>query len=49
MFVKAAIGTHRTLRNEDFDKALAPWGELLKPTSLQNHRGPPHPMVIGFA
>ena len=24
-FVEAAIGTHRTLRNEDFDKALAPW------------------------
>ena len=42
-FVEAAIGTHRTLRNEDFDKALAPWGELLKPTSLQNHQGTTSP------
>ena len=42
-FVEAAIGTHRKLRNQDFDKALAPWGELVKPTSLQNQRGTTSP------
>ena len=37
-FVEAGVGSHTTLRNEDFDEAMAQCGEVIQPTMLQFHR-----------
>ena len=38
-FLKANAGAMASAANEEFDKAISAYGEILKPTSCQNHRG----------
>ena len=37
-FVEAGIGTNKVIRNEDFDEAMAQYGEVVKPTMMQYHK-----------
>ena len=37
-FVEAGIGANKVIRNEDFDEAMAQYGEVVKPTIMQYHK-----------
>ena len=37
-FVEAGIGPNKSIGNEDFDEAMAQYGEVVKPTMLQFHK-----------
>ena len=38
-FVQEAMGENQHLRSEDFDKEMARYGEVMKPTVHQYHKG----------